>query len=131
VFVFVLFALFVARQSSGSRLTTAVTIRVWPSGRVWQAVRAPGADVTLPPLARRIVSLEKGIDPYRAGEPLRRPLADGRAPTHVISLSVPLSLFAALFPDRWRGPRAPSRVRGDMPYGRSNVLMARRSSMAR
>jgi hypothetical protein len=32
--------------------TAAVTIRVWPSGWVCQAVRAPGSKVTLEPLAR-------------------------------------------------------------------------------
>ena len=30
----------------------AVTIRVWPSGCVCQAVRAPGSKVTWPPLTR-------------------------------------------------------------------------------
>ena len=46
-----------------------VTIRVWPSGCVCHAVRAPGSKVTLPPLtARRIARLEQRIDAHRAGE---------------------------------------------------------------
>ncbi len=35
-----------------TRPTPAVTISVWPSGCVCQAVRAPGSNVTMPPPTR-------------------------------------------------------------------------------
>ena len=53
----------------------AVTISVWPSGCVCQAVRAPGSKVTLAPRdARRVGRLEQRIDADRAGEPFGRSL---------------------------------------------------------
>ena len=53
----------------------ALTMRVWPSGCVCQAVRAPGSKVTLALNQRWIRGLKKLINPYGACEPLCRPLS--------------------------------------------------------
>ena len=61
--------------SSCTQPQPAVTISVWPSGCVCQAVRAPGSKVTMaPPTRAGSGALNSGIDPHRAGEILRRPL---------------------------------------------------------
>ena len=54
----------------------AVTISVWPSGCVCQAVRAPGSKVTMaPPTRAGSGALEQRVDAHRAGEIFRRSLA--------------------------------------------------------
>ena len=59
-----------------TRPKPAVTISVWPSGWVCQAVRAPGSKVTLaPPTRAGSGALKQRIDAHRAGEPVRRPFA--------------------------------------------------------
>src|SRR5688572_7268804 len=67
-----------------------VTIRVWPSGCVCQAVRAPGSNVTLAPAARA------GTGASNSGSmrtvPVNHsagPLADGCEPLRLISISPP------------------------------------------
>ena len=56
----------------------AVTISVWPSGCVCQAVRAPGSKVTRAPATRAgSGGLNSGSIAHRAGEPVRRSLAGG------------------------------------------------------
>ena len=51
-----------------TRPQPAVTIRVWPSGWVCHAVRAPGSNVTLAPTARLDRLLEQGVNVHGAGE---------------------------------------------------------------
>src|SRR5687767_9367594 len=67
-----------------------VTIRVWPSGCVCQAVRAPGSNVTLAPAARA------GAGASNSGSmrtvPVNHsagPLADGCEPLRLISMTSP------------------------------------------
>src|SRR5690349_13421252 len=69
-----------------------VTIRVWPSGCVCQAVRAPGSKVTLAPVTRA------GADAVNSGSmrtvPVNQsagPLPDGCAPLRLISMAALLS----------------------------------------
>jgi hypothetical protein len=64
-----------------------VTIKVWPSGCVCHAVRAPDSNVTLAPAARA------GAGGSNSGSirtvPVNQsagPLADGREPLRVISM---------------------------------------------
>ena len=52
-----------------------VTISVWPSGCVCQAVRAPGSNVTIAPAnARGRAALKPRVDPHGACEIVRRSL---------------------------------------------------------
>ena len=61
-----------------TRPQPAVTIRVWPSGWVCQAVRAPGSNVTLAPATRAgSGAAEQRVDADGAGEPIGRALAGG------------------------------------------------------
>ena len=56
----------------------AVTMRVWPSGWVCQAVRAPGSKVTLAPTDEGGVGgLEERVDADGAGEPVCGAFAGG------------------------------------------------------
>src|SRR5436309_2296660 len=70
-----------------ARPQPAVTIRVWPSGWVCHAVRAPGSNVTLAPTARagssawNSGSTRTAPVKYSAG-----PLPDGCEPTLLISM---------------------------------------------
>src|SRR6266436_3877982 len=72
-----------------TRPQPAVTIRVWPSGWVCHAVRAPGSKVTWPPLTRA------GSGAWNSGstrtDPVNQsgdPLAEGREPFRLISISI-------------------------------------------
>src|SRR5579862_3821523 len=89
----------------------AVTIRVWPSGCVCQAERAPGSNVTLAPRTRAGAgasnrgSILTAPVKYSAG-----PLADGSEPFRLISIVAPsIALPAAL-----AGLDDQSKVRGGM-----------------
>ena len=70
-----------------ARPSPAVTIRVWPSGWVCQAVRAPGSKVTLAPATRA------GSGAWNSGSmrtvPVNQsagPLPDGCEPLRLISI---------------------------------------------
>src|SRR6266498_1660384 len=81
-----------------ARPQPAVTIRVWPSGWVCHAVRAPGSNVTLAPTARagspawKSGSMRTVPVKYSAG-----PLPDGCEPALLISMATP--------PTKWWLPR--------------------------
>src|SRR5205823_5101816 len=75
--------------------TPAVTIRVWPSGCVCHAVRAPGSNVTLAPATRA------GAGAWNRGSmravPVNQsdgPLLDGCAPIRLISIFLVLRVLS-------------------------------------
>ena len=72
-----------------------MTISVWPSGCVCQAVRAPGSKVTCAPTARAGSGAEKSGSTRTV--PVNQsadPLADGRVPFRVISM-LPTSVLCS------------------------------------
>src|SRR5438093_13671942 len=98
-----------------ARPQPAVTIRVWPSGWVCHAVRAPGSNVTLAPTARagsfvwKSGSTRTAPVKYSAG-----PLPDGCEPALLISMlsSPPTERVAYLVNsfDLEHEPAEPSRL---------------------
>src|SRR5438132_7907150 len=68
-------------------------ISVWPAGWVCHAVRAPGSNVTRPPVA--CVYCEASNSGSMTTEPVKfgaGPLAEGRNPFGVMSMSCPFSM---------------------------------------
>ena len=108
-----------------TRPQPAVTIRVWPSGWVCQAVRAPGSKVTLAPATRAGGGgLKSGIDADGAGEPVGRAFGGG--------LRAAAFDFHGLILDcRWfdleveRGPEARPTLRSFAPVFRGSGRLAR------
>src|SRR2546422_4218782 len=83
--------------SRRTRPQPAVTIKVWPSGCVCQAVRAPGSKVTLAPATRAGAgALNSGSIRTVPVNQSAGPLADGCEPALLISIFVPLSLMVWL-----------------------------------
>src|SRR5439155_3300825 len=81
-----------------ARPTPAVTISVWPSGCVCQAVRAPGSNVTLAPATRA------GAGAWNRGSmrtvPVNQsagPLLDGCEPIRLISIFLVLRVLSCCF----------------------------------
>src|SRR5712692_4227965 len=121
-----------------ARPQPAVTIRVWPSGCVCHAVRAPGSNVTLAPTARagalawnrgsmRTVPVKYSADPWLDGcEPLRLMFSISNHPcrTAVDHPLCGLGVPGPLHRDLGRGAFDVAEIAlGELDGGRRDVLL--------